>query len=67
MFLRGGGVDTPVPTMINLSHLELLRKDLPKLNSSILMKIVTVPLGQVDKFYFYMHYPIKACFLKKLL
>ena len=54
MLLRGG-VDTPVPTMIILSHLELLRKDLPKLNSSILMEIVTIPVGQVDEFYFYMH------------
>ena len=42
-----GGGDTPVPTMIILSHLELLRKDLPKLNSSILMEIVTIPIGQV--------------------
>ena len=49
-----------MPTMIILSHLELLRIDLPKLNSSILMEIVTIPVGQVDEFYFYMHYPIKA-------
>ena len=40
-------VDTPMPTMIILSHLKLLRKDLPKLNSSILMEIVTIPIGQV--------------------
>ena len=65
VFLRGG--DTPVPTMIILSHLELLRKDLPKLNSSILMEIVTIPAGQVDEFYFYMHYPIKACIMKKII
>ena len=40
-------VDTPMPTMIILSHLKLLRKDLPKLNSSIIMEIVTIPIGQV--------------------
>ena len=37
--LRGGlarkrRVDTPTPTMIVLSHLQLSRIDLPKLNSS---------------------------------
>ena len=58
VFLRG--VDTPMPTMIILSHLELSRIGLPKLNSSILMEIVTIPVGQVDEFYFHMHYPIKA-------
>ena len=62
-----GGGDTPVPTMIILSHLELLRIDLPKLNSSILMKIVTIPVGQVDEFYFYMHYPIKAWLFEKII
>ena len=60
-----GGIDTPMPTMIILSHLELLRIDLPKLNSSILMEIVTVPVGQVDEFYFCMHYPIKAWLFEK--
>ena len=50
--------------MIILSHLKLLRIDLPKLNSSILMEIVTIPVGQVDEFYFYMHYP---AFWKKYL
>ena len=60
--MRGGGVDTPVPTMIILSHLELSRIDLPKLNSSILMEIVTIPVDQVDEFYLYMHHPIKAWF-----
>ena len=54
------GVDTPMPTMIILSHLELPKIGLPKLNSSILMEIVTIPVGQVDEFNFYMHYPIKA-------
>ena len=42
-------------TMIILSHLELSIIGLPKLNSSVLMEIVTVPVGQVDEFYFYMH------------
>ena len=69
--VRGGGVferrvDTPMSTMIILSHLELSRINLPKLNSSILMEIVTIPVGQVDEFYFYMHYPIMLGFLKKL-
>ena len=44
-------------TMIILYYLELSRIELPKLNSSILMEIVTIPVGQVDEFYFYMHYP----------
>ena len=56
-----------MPTMIILSHLELLRIDLPKLNSSILMKIVTIPVGQVDEFFFYMHYPIKAWLFGKII
>ena len=54
-------------TMIILSYLELLRIDLPKLNSSILMEIVTIPVGQVDEFYFYMHYPIKAWLFEKII
>ena len=62
-----GGVGTPMPTMIILSHLELSRIDLPKLNSSILMEIVTIPVGQVDEFYFYMHYPIKAWLFEKII
>ena len=53
-----GGVDAPMPTMIILSHLELSRIDSLKLNSSLLMEIVTIPVEQVDEFY--MHYPIKA-------
>ena len=57
---EGGGIDTPMPTMIILSHLVLSRIDLTKLNSSILKEIVTVPVGQVDEFHFYMHYNIKA-------
>ena len=39
VFLRGG-VDTPMLTMIVLSHLELSRIDLSKINPSILMEIV---------------------------
>ena len=68
---RGGGVfergiDTPMPTMIILSHLELARVDLQKLNSSILMEIVTISAGQVDEFYFYLHHPHKSlAFWKK--
>ena len=64
---KGGGVDTPMPTMIILSHLELSRIDLPKLDSSILMENVTIPVGQVDESYFYMHYPIKAWFFEKVI
>ena len=63
----GGGFDTPNPTMIILSHLELSRIGLPKLNSSILIEIVTIPVGQVDEFYFYMHYPIKAWHFEKII
>ena len=63
--MRGGGVDTPIPSMIILSHLELSRIDLRKLNSSLLMEIVTIPVGQVDEFY--MHYPIKAWLFEKYL
>ena len=46
--------------LIILSHLELLKIDLSKLTSSILMEIVTIPLALVDEFYFYKHHPIKA-------
>ena len=67
VFLRGGRVDTPVITMIILSYWELSRIDLRKLNSSILMEIVTIPVDQVDEFYFYMHYPIKAWLFKKVV
>ena len=55
-----------MPTMIILSHLELLRIGLPKLKSSILMEIATIPVSQIDEFYFYMHYPIKAWFFEKI-
>ena len=47
---KEGGIDTPMLTMIILSYLELSRIDLSKLNSSILMKIVTIPVDQVDEF-----------------
>ena len=43
-----------------LSHLELLRIELPKLTSDILMEIETLPVGLVHQFYFYMHQLIKA-------
>ena len=56
-----------MPTMIVLSHLDLSRIDLPKLNSSILMEIVTIPVGQVDEFFFYMYYPIKAWLFEKII
>ena len=64
---EGGVVDTTMPTMIILSHFELSRIDLPKLNSSILMEILTIPVGQVDEFYFHMHYPIKAWLFEKTI
>ena len=56
-----------MPTMIILSHLDLSRIDLRKLNSSILMEIVIIPVSQVDEFYFYMHYPIKAWLFGKVI
>ena len=62
-----GAVDIPMPTMIILSHLKLSKVDLTKLNSSILMEIVTIPVGRVDEFYFYMHYPIKAWLFEKMI
>ena len=65
--MLGAGIDTPMPNMIILSYLELLRIGLPKLNSSILMEIVTIPVGQVDEFYFYMHYPIKTWLFEKVI
>ena len=65
MFLRGGG--GLMPSMIILPRLRLSRIDLPKLNSSILMEVVTIPVGQVDEFYFYMHYPIKAWLFQKII
>ena len=54
-------------TMIILSHLELSRIDLLKLNSSFLIEIVTIPVGQVDEFYLYMLYRIKAWLFEKII
>ena len=58
-----------MPTMIILSYLELSKIGLPKLNSSILMEIVAIPVGQVDEFYFNMHYhyPIMAWIFEKTI
>ena len=66
-FSGGGGVDTPMPTMIILLNLELSRIDLPKLKSSIVVEIVNIPIGQVDEFYFYMHHPTKAWLFEKII
>ena len=45
-----------------------MRIDLPKLtSSSILVEIVAVPVVLVDEFYFYMHHPIKAYLLEKII
>ena len=49
------------------SHFELSRIELPKLTSSILMEIVTIPVVLVDEFYFYMHHPIKAWLFEKII
>ena len=49
------------------SHFELSRIELPKLTSSILMEIVTIPVVLVDDFYFYMHHPIKAWLFEKIV
>ena len=38
-----------------------------KLTSSILMKIVTVPVVLVDEFYFYMYHPTKTWLFEKTL
>ena len=43
------------------------RIDLPKLTSSILMKIVTIPVALVDEFYFCMHHPIKTWLSEKII
>ena len=50
-----------------LSHLEFSRLELPKLTSSILMEIVTIPVVLVDQFYFYMHQPIKPWLFEKII
>ena len=53
------------PSII-LFHLELSRIDLPKLTSSILMEIVTIPVALVDEFCCYMHHPIKTWLFQKI-
>ena len=50
-----------------LSHLNLSRIELPKLTSSILMEIVTIPVVLVDLFYFYIHQPIKPGLFEKII
>ena len=55
-----------IPSFI-LSHLKLCRTDLPKLTSSILMKIVTIPVILVDEVYFYMHHSIKTWLFEKII
>ena len=46
---------------------ELSRKELPKLSSSILMEIMTIPVVLVDEFYFYMHHLIKVWLFEKII
>ena len=53
-----------IPSLI-FSHLELSRIELPKLISSILMEIVTIPVVLLDEFYFYMHHPINVLLFEK--
>ena len=55
-----------IPSII-LSHLQLSKIDLPKLNSSFLMEIVTIPVVLVDEFYFNMHHLIKAWIFEKII
>ena len=47
--------------------MELSGIDLPKLTSSILMEIVSIPVVLVDEFYFYMHLPIIAWLFEKII
>ena len=42
-------------TSVILSHLELLRIELPNLTLIILMEIVPIPVVLFDQFYFHMH------------
>ena len=53
--------------LLILFHMELSRIELSKLTSSILMKIVSVPIAPVGQFYFYMHQPIKASLFQKII
>ena len=55
-----------IPSLI-LSHSELSRIELPKLTSSILMEIQTIPVVLFDEFCFYMHYPIKAWLFENII
>ena len=55
-----------IPSLI-LPHLELSRVELPKLTSSILMEIVTIPVALVNQFYFYMHQPMKIWPFEKII
>ena len=51
---------------IILSHLELLRIDLPNSTSSILLVTVTILVALVDEFCFYIHYPVKVWLFEKI-
>ena len=61
--------DMDVFTILSLifSHLELVRIELLKLTSSILMEIVTISVVLVGQFYFYLHQPIKAWLTEKII
>ena len=61
------GRDVFATLLLILSHLELSRIELPKLTSSIVIKIVTIHVVLVDRFYFYMHQPIKPWLLEKII
>ena len=49
------------------AHFELSRIELPKLNSSISIEIVTILVVLVEQFYFYMHQPIKPWLFEKII
>ena len=53
--------------LLILSHFELLKIELPKLNSRISMEIVTILVVSVDQFCFYMHQPRKPWLLEKII
>ena len=59
--------DFVVILLLILFHLELSRIELPKLTSTILMKIVTISVKVVDQFYFYMYQPIKPWLFEKII
>ena len=54
-----------IPSLI-LPQWKLSRTELPKLTSSILMEIVTIPVVLVDQFDFYMRQPIKVWLFEKI-